>query len=654
MRRRRILVGTAAGVAVVLVGGGLALAATNNPSGSYRTATVQDETVKQTVSLSGTVASTTRRDLAFGVRGTVSSVAVTPGQQVHAGDTLATLDLTSLNSALQSAQQNASVSSQTLADDLASQTATTSTASSAPSSSGSSGTGSTTSGTPGSGSTGTGASGSGGSVTGGSGSGVSGTGGSGAGSSHSTGTGSPTTSPAVSGDVAHIKAAQQSLLAANAKATADLTASQNAAAAEGTACDVVKNDSLSSGSAPTPTPTPTATPAPTPTPSATPSPSSGSSLSTVQSDLAACQAAIAAVQTAQQTTATAQQLVQTDATALDTVVAQLQSDLGKATTSTGTGSTTGGSTTGASTSGASTTGASTGSGAGTTGGGSTRTSASASSGSGATGGSSGGGSAGGSATTPASADTLIADQAAVTAANAAVTVAQRNVSLATLTTPIDGVVAAVNLATGSSVSAGSTSQVITIIGPSGWSVRATVPVTRIGSLKVGQSASVTVAGTAATLTGSVSSIGITNVSSDASNPAYSVTVGLTDSAAHLLNGAPAQATVAVSSAANVLAVPTSAVHRVGTTSVVYTMHGGTPTATRVTVGTAGTDFTQITSGLSRGDVVELADLSAPLPTTTTGFGAGGAGRFARQVTGGGGAGGAGAGTGKAFTRGAGG
>ncbi|GAA4136421.1 hypothetical protein GCM10023068_00010 [Leifsonia shinshuensis] len=187
----------------------------------------------------------------------------------------------------------------------------------------------------------------------------------------------------------------------------------------------------------------------------------------------------------------------------------------------------------------------------------------------------------------------------MTAANAAVAMAQQNVSLGTLTSPIDGVVAAVSLTPGGTVSAGSHTSDITIIGSSGWSVNATVPVTHIGSLKLGQKASVTVAGAAAPLTGSVSAIGVTDVSSDTSNPAYSVTVGLDDAGAHLLNGAPAQATVSVASAADVLAVPTSAIHRLGATTIVDKIVNGAPVVTRVTVGTAGGDFTQITPASRR-------------------------------------------------------
>ncbi|MEO7015849.1 MAG: biotin/lipoyl-binding protein, partial [Leifsonia sp.] len=115
MRKRRVIVGGALGLTAVLIGGGLAVAANSAPAANYRTAIAQPETVRQTVALTGPISSSTRRTVAFAVRGTIATVVAQPGQQVHAGDTLASLDPSALQSALQSAQQNASSVEQTLA-----------------------------------------------------------------------------------------------------------------------------------------------------------------------------------------------------------------------------------------------------------------------------------------------------------------------------------------------------------------------------------------------------------------------------------------------------------------------------------------------------------------------------------------------------------
>lgn len=204
--------------------------------------------------------------------------------------------------------------------------------------------------------------------------------------------------------------------------------------------------------------------------------------------------------------------------------------------------------------------------------------------------------------------------------------------MATLTTPISGTVAAVALTAGESVSAGSTTETITVIGSDGWVVDTSVGVTGVGALKVGQQASVTVSGVSAKLSGAVSSIGVLDTATDSSTPSYDVTVKLDSTDAELLNGASASLVVDVGTASGVLSVPTSAVHvESGDRYVVDVVKNGTATPTTVKVGTVGADRTQIVSGLTAGAEVELADLSSTTTsdststTTSGGFGAGAGG-----------------------------
>jgi multidrug efflux pump subunit AcrA (membrane-fusion protein) len=56
------------------------------------------------------------------------------------------------------------------------------------------------------------------------------------------------------------------------------------------------------------------------------------------------------------------------------------------------------------------------------------------------------------------------------------------------------------------------------------------------------------------------------------------------------------------------------VHAFGTLHTVEVLTNGKPVQVRVTVGAAGSDRTQIRSGLSAGQQVVLADLAMPLPT----------------------------------------
>ena len=97
----------------------------------------------------------------------------------------------------------------------------------------------------------------------------------------------------------------------------------------------------------------------------------------------------------------------------------------------------------------------------------------------------------------------------------------------------------------------------------------------------------------------------------------------------------------------VLTVPSSAIKTVGSQSSVQVLTNGVPTTTAVTVGAIGNDLTQILSGVTAGQQVVIADLSAALPTATTtadagvvaGLGGAGGGR---AVVGGTGTGGGGA------------
>jgi multidrug efflux pump subunit AcrA (membrane-fusion protein) len=98
-------------VVVLLVAGGVATAwAKTRSSGTVPTAaatrlvTVSSGTVQQSVAASGTIAPTTTSNLTFGSAGQVTSVKVTQGQKVTAGQQLATITSASLTSQVAQAQ----------------------------------------------------------------------------------------------------------------------------------------------------------------------------------------------------------------------------------------------------------------------------------------------------------------------------------------------------------------------------------------------------------------------------------------------------------------------------------------------------------------------------------------------------------------------
>ena len=102
-------------------------------------------------------------------------------------------------------------------------------------------------------------------------------------------------------------------------------------------------------------------------------------------------------------------------------------------------------------------------------------------------------------------------------------------------------------------------------------------------------------------------------------------------------------------------MPTSAVHTIGSDHLVDVVDGTSVKPVRVTTGTVGDTLTQVTSGLSRGQLVSLASLSEPLPSSSTtthavrrvrwGVGAGGCRRVRWRRAGGAGFGGGGFGGG---------
>ena len=298
----------------------------------------------------------------------------------------------------------------------------------------------------------------------------------------------------------------------------------------------------------------------------------------------------------------------------------------------------------------------------------------------------------------ASSQAIAADQAAIAqaqsqqaSANAQLTQAQSNTSNASIVTPFAGTVGAVNItpgqtvtgggssgssssssssggtssgggatssgggssgsssssgssgSTGSSSSGGSSSPAIVLISPGTFNVQASVTDAQIGKIKIGDQAVITPNGATQPVFGTVSQI--TPLASTSSGVAsFPVTIAITGTPPGLFAGASAQVSIVVLQRSNVLTVPTSAVHTFGSRSVVNVLQGDKQVSHTVTTGATDAARTEVTSGLSAGDQVVLANLNASLPgngTTRVGGGAGGFG----SLGGGGGFGGGGLGGG---------
>jgi macrolide-specific efflux system membrane fusion protein len=234
--------------------------------------------------------------------------------------------------------------------------------------------------------------------------------------------------------------------------------------------------------------------------------------------------------------------------------------------------------------------------------------------------------------------------------------AQRAVDQATLSAPIAGVVAEVNIGVGQAVSGGGASSAsssassssgsthaIVVLTPGAFQVTGTVTDAQVNELAIGQRARILPAGSTEAVTGKVTAISPeATISSGVAS--FSVTVTLDGSNPALHAGSSASISVIVNQVVQVLTVPTSAVHTAGGVQTVQLLVNGQVVSTPVTVGASDPLRTQIISGVQPGDTVVVATVSSSVPQTTNGGGlflgpGGGGGGFRRGGGGGGGAGG---------------
>ncbi len=247
--------------------------------------------------------------------------------------------------------------------------------------------------------------------------------------------------------------------------------------------------------------------------------------------------------------------------------------------------------------------------------------------------------------TPAPALTLTAARDAVTVAEDQVATAKADLAGAKLIAPAAAVVVAVNIApgqpapgAGSRMGTSSTGAIV-LEDPSSFVAVADVSDAQIGEVHLGQAALVTAAGQTTPVSGSVSEI--TPTATTTSGVAtYPVGITLKGDPTGLFDGMSAQVSIVVAQASHVVAVPSSAVHTVGSRNFVLVLRKGKRVTRRVKVGASGGGLTQITSGLSAGDQVVLANRRAPLPSgaiprSGRGFGRFGGGRFGGGRVGGG-------------------
>ncbi|GAA2236723.1 hypothetical protein GCM10010401_06020 [Rarobacter faecitabidus] len=608
---------TGGAIAAVIAAGGFAFASGTSSAGQYRTFTAQQGSVAQALSLTGTIASATRSDVAFSAAGTVATIDVAIGDTVTAGQVLATLDDDELADTVADAREAVASAREKLASDLEAQSSASESTSS--SSTTNAQAASSTKTTP----TGT--------VT----------------AAVYVVRDAPTASPqpssvaaktvadtTVSSTLTAAKAAYDTARAAVTTAQEALIGKYDEVTGESSASDDDVADATGSEGACAAF---LAVTDPADDQAAT-------FLANCQAAILTAQGSLDRVQELQSELTALAKTLDEKVAALDTAAEALAKaataagqgggstatggssgdDSGSgATSGTGSGSSTdkdgsgdkaasgsggqagGDGQSGAGNPGESSGGSSTGSGDAAAGGGQ------AGSGSAAGGGAVTGGGSGAASTTTISAARILADRAEITLAKAQLAIAKQARRAGTLTSPIAGTVAAVTMSEGAEVSAGDSASGITILGTDGYVISATADLAGAKLLAVGQAFTGILSGETEPISGTVSSIGVTNSSSNAT-PSYAVSLAVDSVTSGLGEGVSIAVSVAIANQENVLTVPTSAVHRTGSQASVFVYDAKQATTREVEVGAVGTELTEITSGLEAGEVVVLADLQAAI------------------------------------------
>ncbi|WP_030441958.1 efflux RND transporter periplasmic adaptor subunit [Actinoplanes subtropicus] len=195
-------------------------------------------------------------------------------------------------------------------------------------------------------------------------------------------------------------------------------------------------------------------------------------------------------------------------------------------------------------------------------------------------------------------DQILSAQERVTQATTTLEQAQEALDGATITAPISGRIISVSGKVGSQVSAGST--FITLADVYDMQISADFPEADADRLAVKQSGAITLADDpGASFKATVVQVDPTGTS-DGTMVRYGVLLAFVDAPKDLLVGQSANVKITTGSKADVLRVPSTAVHNVqGDTGTV--LKGGVQT--KVGVGLRGDQYTEITSGLTEGDQV---------------------------------------------------
>jgi len=222
----------------------------------------------------------------------------------------------------------------------------------------------------------------------------------------------------------------------------------------------------------------------------------------------------------------------------------------------------------------------------------------------------------GSATSAASAGLTLAGRmtlatAAIAAAQAHLLAAQAGRSEATLRSPMSGTIAVQPYTAGG---AESSKDRITVTGPGAAQVTLDVSLTSMSGIRTGLHAEVLPDGGTLSASGTVTAIGLLPSSAAGSSPTtYPVQVLVAAPPASFYSGGRAGVSIVIRTVQGVVTVPNSAL----ADGRVRVLQGDTAVPTAVRTATVGQLTTEVVTGLRPGQRVVLADLSQPLPASST-------------------------------------
>jgi multidrug efflux pump subunit AcrA (membrane-fusion protein) len=237
---------------------------------------------------------------------------------------------------------------------------------------------------------------------------------------------------------------------------------------------------------------------------------------------------------------------------------------------------------------------------------------------------------------PAVSSTIATDEASVATAQSSVSNAKDTLSQSSLTSPVDGVVTAVNVVAGATAP---TSADLTVAALQ-MEVSATVTESDYPSLKLGQAVTVSITALSQTASGTVKEINPIGTSSGTGGVvSYPIVVSIDPVPGGTASGMSADIEVTTAEADNVLSVPAAALSGSnGNYSVRVLASDGVATAQAVQVGLVTSSLAEITGGLTAGQTVVTGVNTARTGAATTTTGGGFGGGLGIPIGGGGGGG----------------